>query len=645
MDIDEDIEKVIENPLNIQNVKHKNNPRVIMAALQKDITAIMYVDDKDINYDIATYVVKNDGKLLLFIPYKLLDKNLCMIAFEQNPAAIQFIPHELITKEMAFHAVQDNFKLLYYIPSKLKDKELCMFAFEKNPESLESIPHKFITKEMLIDSLQKNGEILNYVPLELKKEDICMVAFNQTPRAILYFPYHLSKSDILFRAINYDATLLLDVLKSLLSKELIEKVLLSNPNIIYIPNMLNKIKEFIPEYQDIPLTPELKRQLSNTFTHQGADGVCGRHAFSKVIIKNIIELLFPLVVSNTYQQNNCNMFLKTDDLVLNPSYLNALTPETCSQGGYLKILLFLHLFHLFQTYIPTIPDKPKGWLECIQVSDLYSFIYQPVSVPYLNTPQTRDLTHTLDKIKEVSDENKIAFVTFHFKDITFSNIKKITDHGLYIMLRIEDSSSDDFHHAHFIIIVGTIDNYLLIKNSWGVEMIYKITFNEPFYLNTYRYDKKTDCSFVIPVKSDKIPIVSDEENMTFKDLTHVDEFLSKYEELKHDLQGVVIKTNYIPSTASYDDTYDRSKPCPSHNISPTACVNDSQYRHQAKIFHPDKNPGCVSSSTKKFMKLKTLCKRDDRDESKLLLTAGTRKYKRKRSKRKKINVYPTYGRR
>jgi hypothetical protein len=194
------------------------------------------------------------------------------------------------------------------------------------------------------------------------------------------------------------------------------------------------------------------------------------------------------------------------------------------------------------------------------------------------------------------------------------------------MLRIEDSTSVGTHKAHFIIIVGTMDDFLLIKNSWGEQSIYKIKFDHPFYLYTYRFDKKTDGSFVIPVELS--------EQITFNDLTRVDEFLTKYNDLKRDLQGVLSTTNYTPSPSQNTYEVDPSKPCPSRNVSPVSCENDSHYRRQAFLFHPDKNPGCVGEATQKFTTLKTLkgCKRDPVVKSKLL-KAGTRKRKTRSSRK------------
>jgi hypothetical protein len=611
--VEEDIQTVEKDPTQIKTVHNKSNPDVIMVALKKDIS--LFGSVKNITYDIATYVVQKDGKLLLFVPPELIDEPLCLLASKQNPEAIQFIPDQFKTEKMILQAVQHNGKLLEFVPHHLKIPPLFKIAFKQNPAAIEFIvPDTLKTEEMSTIAVQHDGNLLRYVPHKWKTEELCELAFDQTPKAVQYIPQPLL-SKMLRKLIHKNKNVILYIPNSFLNKSLIEEVLESNPNVIYIPGMKEKIKRFIPDYEEAPLPPELARTMTSTFTDQSSEGVCGRHAFSRVIIKNIFELLFSLNMSSEYQKNMCNNFLNTVDTIQKPSLLNSLTPELCSQGGYLKILLFLHLFNLFQTHIPTADGLKKGWLRCTQVSDLYQFLYEPVSIPNINQTQHSDLTHILQATKKVCDEYKVGFVTFHFtdtdKELTLSNIKKITDHGLYIMLRIEDTTSKGEHAAHFVIIVGAIDEFILIKNSWGDEIIYKIKFDVPFFLNQYQFNKKTHCSFVIPI--------SDEKNITFSNLTHVDEYLKKYEDFK------------------YAFLNDFSKSCPSRDALPIECMNESQYRHQAFLFHPDKNPGCVDEATKKFKKLKTLrgCSRDDYvAKPRLLLTAGTRKKRKTRSSRK-----------
>lgn len=53
-------------------------------------------------------------------------------------------------------------------------------------------------------------------------------------------------------------------------------------------------------------------------------------------------LLHPLRETSVYVEQQCNRYLNTTRFDL-----SELTPEKCSPDGYLKILLFLHLFYLY----------------------------------------------------------------------------------------------------------------------------------------------------------------------------------------------------------------------------------------------------------------------------------------------------------
>jgi hypothetical protein len=376
----------------------------------------------------------------------------------------------------------------------------------------------------------------------------------------------------------------------MLTDELILRAFHKNPNIIDIPTLSFKILKLLKEY-DVTVPPELVRRISDVHTDQGVDGVCGRHAFSRVVLKNFVETFLSLHPTDQYMEQSCNVFLETTRFVnkeKNPdASLKLLTPRACSYAGYLKILLFLHLFWLFQEHIPSRTDRVRGWIECIQVSELYHHLYKRSKIPTLSATQGKDLTDALHTLKRVKDKYDISLATFHFKgrDLTLANIHKITHHGLYIMLRIEDSKNkSSTHAAHFVLIVGSFGNHMLVKNSWNEDTIYKIHFDHPFYLESAIYDKKTDCSFMIPIQHGW--------DVVFEDLTHVDDYLERYAQLKKRFQNVVVNV--------------KSHKCPSLDREPVECVSVPHYREQEQIFHPRNNSDCRGDATLKFGHLKTL---------------------------------------
>ncbi len=440
---------------------------------------------------------------------------------------------------------------------------------QKAPYKLQNtFPGDGLTPELLVELMNVNGLWLQYVSSNnYKTREICLAAINQNATAIRHVPDNMLKP-------------------SKTSSELISAAIEKQPNIMYLelkPALLQQIKDYDPH----PIPPVLKRNISATHSDQGRQGVCGRHAFSRVIVKNFFELILPLK-SNNDQEKDCNKFLSTYDIV-NTDVILELSRKKCLFSGYVKILLFLHCFFLFQTHIPTVEDRPTGWLECVQVSNLYDHFYTSIQIPGITPVQLHDLKDTLYTLKTAQTKHGISLVTFHFnkEDITIGTIKKITEHGLYIMLRIEDSSNYDedesFHSAHFVIIVGAFDNYMLIKNSWNSDELYKINFSHPFFLSTYTYDTLTDCSFVIPV--------TQKSNQVFNDLTHVDSYLQNYYELKTKFNNIVV--NVINS-------------CPSENKEPAECDTVHKFLQQKEMFHPNNNPRCKSNAKTKYQNLMKL---------------------------------------
>ena len=506
--------------------------------------------------------------------------------------------------------------------SKVKFKKhpsVILAAIRKRPNILGNLSSAGgLTPAIVHEVLHENGSWLIYVPKLFKTREACLIAVRQTDKALTFVPDDIKRNpdDPIFYEIfvDHEPSNIEYVPKDMLTDELILRAFHRNPNIIDISTLGRKIMKVLKDY-DAPVPPSLRRRISDVHTDQGGDGVCGRHAFSRVILKNFVETFLSLHPTEQYMEQSCNVFLETTRFVNKEKYpdasLKLLTPQVCSYTGYLKILLFLHLFWLFQEHIPSRTDRVRGWIECIQVSELYHHLYKRSKIPTLSATQGKDLTDALHTLKRVKDKYDISLATFHFKgrDLTLANIHKITHHGLYIMLRIEDSKHKDATHAaHFVLIVGSFDNYMLVKNSWNEDAIYKIQFDHPFYLESATYDRKTDCSFMIPVQHGW--------DVVFEDLTHVDDYLERYAQLKRKFQNIVVNV--------------KDHQCPSLDREPVECVNVPHYREQEQIFHPRYNSDCRRDATLKFDRLKTL--RGCREP---VLLLGNRSRRRNKNKNKK----------
>jgi hypothetical protein len=163
-------------------------------------------------------------------------------------------------------------------------------------------------------------------------------------------------------------------------------------------------------------------------------------------------------------------------------------------------------------------------MECLQANAIFPYLFNTIKIPNL-------LYHEpilMSELQDMSDTNEdmdIHLITFRFTP-TFELIKKVTDKGLYLMLRVEDSISKREHAAHFIVVVGTNHHEILFKNSWGVEEVYRFVLGRHIHLGMYHYDKTTDCIFVLPVQG------GEDKN---EDISLLDDYLDRYRTLKDKL--------------------------------------------------------------------------------------------------------------
>jgi hypothetical protein len=172
--------------------------------------------------------------------------------------------------------------------------------------------------------------------------------------------------------------------------------------------------------------------------------------------------------------------------------LSDLTPEKCSADGYIKILLFLHLYYLYKS------KNPSGWMACGTEDSIYTDLFT-IKIPNLPSHHKRVLEEELASIKSKYEELSINPHTLTFLP-TLKRIKDLTEDGLYLMLFIEYSHTEP---GHFVLIVGTDGNDILYKDSYGVEQVYRFVFGKRFRLRSNYYYAKS-CSLVIPTQSTEL---------------------------------------------------------------------------------------------------------------------------------------------
>jgi len=484
-----DIEIVKKNGLALQTVEHKEDRDVVLTAVKQNGMALDFAGPWKDDEEIVSSAVEKNGMALQFASKRLKNtKKVTSLAVNSNPYAFQFASDELKDDEPYVRELSKLIAVvLYFASERLRsDEDIIFGSLSVFYGSLEYATEALTNnKAFMLRCVEKNGRHLQFASDELKDDkELVLVAVNNRGDAIQFASADLR----------------------------------SDPQII----QLASAKDPTAVRYALPPLPSLSRQISRGTTDQDEEGVCGYHAFSKIILKNIFELLHPLYVTKEYTYHRCNKFLNTTTTKKNIPHLN----KNCSKDGYLKILLFLHLFFLYKTYIVTVEGRPAGWLECNQTSVIYPHLYKTSTIPGIDELQQQDLTDVLTAMKDLSTIMNIHLITIRFKP-TLELIKKITNEQLYIMLRIEDSKSERQHAAHFVVIVGTEKEEILFKNSWGDERIFRCILGVPFSLGPYIYDTTTDCVVVLPVEGGK--------DETITDMSLLDHYLVRYRKLKRKL--------------------------------------------------------------------------------------------------------------
>jgi hypothetical protein len=463
--------------------------------------------------EIVLAAVSNEGMALQFASRQLQnDKEVVLAAVHQNGLSLRYADDFCEDKEVVLAAVHQNGLAIKWASLDLQnDKEVVLVAVNQDGLAFNHIYDLREDKEVILAAVSQNGLVLKNIIGKFRLDkDVVLAAVNEDGNSLVYANHFFDDDEIVFAAVKQNG-MALQFASDRFKKD---------------PYMVKLAMITYDEAFKFALTgrpPSLVRGESVTFTNQTNEGVCGRHVFPRVIIKNIFEVLYPLlVVNDIYTAHNCNKYLVTGKTIVD---LNKLSIKECSKGGYIKILLFLHLFYLYQNYVPTVEDRPLGWLECTQVTHIYDKMYTPPFLPYLHKQiHTFMITNVLRDIKQKVDNLQIHLITFQIKTHLFETIEKVTKEGLYLMLRVENTTSSQKHSAHFLLVTGTHEGKILLKNSWGSEEVYAASLDEPIILDKYIWDTTTDCSFVIPVRGG--------EDIDDADIDSLDETLARFRELK-----------------------------------------------------------------------------------------------------------------
>jgi len=492
---------------NRRKTKKGGTKEADLQSVRKDGLHLQKIKNKD--FDIVLEAVKQNGEALQYAEGFNDNDVIVNHAISQNIHAFKYVsPRFANSIELVRKVVVMDPYLLEYASPEIKDnKEIVSLAIDVQGDVLVyASPRLQADQELWIVSIQNPFGEMDYAPAELKdNREFVLKCIKVVPESVKWASARLKQDKAFVMAAvstNGDALRFVND-EFRYDEEVIDAAIKENP-------------EAIDHARGLPSNIRLTRRYSFHYTDQDAEGVCGYHAFSKVILKNIFELLKPLHVDEIYELAKCNSYVNTLKYDL-----STLTPEKCSPGGYLKILFFLHLFYLYKSFLTTIDGRPKGWMECVQANAIFPYLFNTIKIPNLLYHEPI-LTSKLEDMNRIKQDRNIHLITFRFTP-TFEVIKKVTDEGLYIMLRVEDSTSASQHAAHFLVIVGTNRDEVLFKNSWGVEEVHRFVLGKRIHLSRHHYDRTTDCVFVLPVEG------GEDKN---EDISLLDDYLHRYRALK-----------------------------------------------------------------------------------------------------------------
>jgi hypothetical protein len=253
------------------------------------------------------------------------------------------------------------------------------------------------------------------------------------------------------------------------------------------------------------------------------------------MLKNMVEFVMPLPVSERYDAENCNQFLNTRTI-----QLEGLTRKKCTRNGYLKIILFHYFYTLYYLFmLPEYVSFSTAHVDAIKNDLILPTIPQSI--------HKNDINYVMRRVNHVKDTLGIEWrkVAVFEKEKMFSFIKKVTDLGFYVALNLKDDEKVGGHVNHSVVVVGTYHHKLLIKNSWGNDHLYEMKINEKLALEEYRFGVSS-CVFYLPCRILPIESVYTRETMnTFSEW--LDNYVRDFPEMVAPIPVILASTPDPPN--------------------------------------------------------------------------------------------------
>jgi len=271
--------------------------------------------------------------------------------------------------------------------------------------------------------------------------------------------------------------------------------------------------------------PRLQKDISSLYSNQRDELTCAYHVFSKLLLKNVVELFYPLPIDLVYNERNCNRYLDTQDI-----QLETLTQEECTKNGFLKIILFHYFYSLYDIHLNR-KGQPKEAFSLVDIDVANSYI-NSVYIPE-RIVHKKEITDILRIVNHVKQELRISY----YKMIVYTKvgildiIRKILSLGFYIGLALFDKHSHEEHARHAVHIVAMDEDEIIFKNSWGDEHVYNMKVDDlKFKLGPYQFKIEYFLFYLPCTRPPPMEIVNSIETMdVFR--PWVDEYVRQFPEM------------------------------------------------------------------------------------------------------------------
>jgi Domain of unknown function (DUF4116) len=193
--------------------------------LKQNGQALSYVPKKLRTPELCYLAVEQNGRALLYVPEEYKTHKLCLLAVQfskctfnhvdenirshtvdvhacKKAVILEYVPEEYKTPEFYRFSVEQNGVTLYHVPEELRTPELCYLAVVQNGIALCSVPNKYKTPELYRLAIEKSGQALEYIPKDKRTLELCEIAVERDGLALKHMPETVSFSKPCYKTLE-----------------------------------------------------------------------------------------------------------------------------------------------------------------------------------------------------------------------------------------------------------------------------------------------------------------------------------------------------------------------------------------------------------------------------------------------------------